>query len=139
MKMKWSVSVLALVLLLCTTASAAVQDFPKFKIDVPDDWSTSQSGPTIILLANDRSASISITIAPTEGVPLEQLAKAFSQELKGSAPAAGSGGFEFSFKAGEAESQALILENPDSKEYVLIAVTGQNPKIPDIINSLQDK
>lgn len=138
MKMRWGAATLVLFLLLCGTAFAAVQDFPKFKIDVPADWTSSQNGPTVILIANDRSASISITVAPTEGATLDVLAKAFAKEFKGSDPVASNGGYEFSFK-GTAESHALILENPDTKEYVLVVITGENPKVPEILNTLQDK
>ena len=139
MKMKWGLSTLAMILLLCGTAFAAVQDFPKFKIDVPSDWTASQQGPTVILVANDKSASISITVGPMEGASIEDLAKAFSKELKGSAPTATDGGFEFTFTSGAVPSQAFIADNPDTKEYVLVAVTGENPKVGDILNSLQDK
>ena len=139
MKMKWGLLTLAMILLLCGTAFGAVQDFPKFKIDVPSDWTASQEGPTVILLANDKSASISITVGPMGGASLEDMAKAFSKELKGSAPTATDGGFEFTFNAGAVSSQAFIADNPDTKEYVLVAVTGENPKVADILNSLQDK
>ncbi len=140
MKMKWGLSTLAMILLLCGTAFGAVRDFPKFKMDVPSDWTASQQGPTVILVANDKSASISITVGPMEGASLEDLAKAFSKELKGSAPTASNGGFEFTFGGGDkASSQAFIADNPDTKEYVLVAVTGENPKVGDILNSLQDK
>lgn len=139
MKMKWGLLTLAMILLLCGTAFGAVQDFPKFKIDVPSDWTASQQGPTVILLANDKSASISITVAPMEGVSLEDLAKAFSKEFNGSAPTATDGGFGFTFTAGAVPSHAFIADNPDTKEYVLVAVTGENPKVEEILNSLQDK
>ena len=139
MKMKWGLLTLAMILLLCGTAFGAMQEFPKFKIDVPGDWTASQEGPTVILVANDKSASISITVGPMEGATLEQLAQAFSKELKGSAPKAGNDGFEFTFGPAGQQSQAFIADNPDTKEYVLIAVTGENPKVGEILNSLQDK
>ena len=139
MSMKRGFPFLALFLLLCGGAFAAVQDFPKFKIDVPSDWTSSQAGPTVILIANDKTASISITVAPTEGAPLAELAKAFVNELKGTDLAPESGGFSFTFKSGEAASRALLMENPDTKEYVLIAITGENPKVSQILGSLQDK
>ena len=139
MKLKWGLSTLAMVLLLCGTAFGAMQDFPKFKIDVPSDWTASQEGPTVILLANDKSASISITVAPMAGVSLEDLAKAFSKELKGSAPTASDEGFEFTFNSGSVQSHAFIVSNPDTKEYILVAVTGENPKMEEILDSLQDK
>ena len=139
MKMKWGFSTLAMILLLCGTAFGAMQDFPKFKIDVPSDWTASQDGPTVILVANDKSASISITVAPTGGASLEDLAKAFSKELNGSAPKASNDGFEFTFNAGAVPSQAFIADDPNTKEYVLVAVTGENPKVGEILNSMQEK
>jgi hypothetical protein len=98
-------------------------------------------GPTAILIAKDKSASISITIAPMEGETLANLAKAFSKTLKGSNPEPyeESGGFSFTFKSGAAESKALLMENPDTKEYVLIAITGENPQVGEILSSMSDK
>ena len=138
------VSALFVVLVFGLMASAAwadTQAFTKFTIDVPADWTASQEGPTVILVANDKSASISITVDATGGASVKDLAAAFSKELGGSEPKpeSESGGYEFTFSKGEAESQALIVVDDETKEYAMFVVTGDNPKIGDIINSLEDK
>ncbi|MDR2488178.1 MAG: hypothetical protein LBD42_01550 [Desulfovibrio sp.] len=126
----------------CLTASlafAGVMSFPKFKVNVPDGWEASQEGPTVILAANDKSASISITIAETEGMAIKDLAMGFSQALSGSEPQADteSGGYQFTFKKGAVESDALLTV--EGKNYLLLVVTGENPQIQNILGSLEEK
>lgn len=127
--------------LVASAAFAETKSFTKFTIDVPADWTSSQEGPTVILVANDKSASISITVDATEGASVKDLAAAFSKELGGSEPKpeSESGGYEFTFTKGAAESQALIVVDDETKEYALFVITGDNPKIEEIINSLEDK
>lgn len=132
-----SLLVLALLLSMSTLAVAAVKDFPKFSIDVPAGWTSSQDGPTVILIADDKTASISITVGDTEGETIETLAKAFTQELKGSAPTPKDGGYTFTFKSGAVESNAFITG--EGKEYALFVVTGTHASIPAIMESLKEK
>ena len=124
----------------CLTATAAfagVMSFPKFSVNVPDGWTASQDGPTVILVANDKSASISITNADAEGMALKDLALAMSQALKGSEQKANSdGAYEFTFKQGPVESYAIMMM--EGKEYAMLAITGQNPQVETILNSLKE-
>jgi hypothetical protein len=135
-------AILAL-LALCLTAAtvfAEVKSFPKFKVNVPAGWETSQEGPTVGLVAKDQSASISITVDDMQGKALKDLAAAMSQELKGSAPQANpEGGYEFTFKQGEVESSVFISADDNGKQYYMIVVTGENPQIAEILNSLEEK
>ena len=131
--------VLLALCLMASVAFAGVTTFPKFNINVPDDWKASEQGPTVILVANDNSASISITVAATEGMSLKDLAAAFSKELKGSTPQHDSENdiYYFTFKKGAVESNAVI--SVDGTQYCLLVITGDNPKIEDIIGSLEEK
>ena len=54
-------SVLA-VLVFSAAAFAAVQDFKDFTVDVPDDWTATQNGTTVGIVANDNSAAVSVTV-----------------------------------------------------------------------------
>jgi hypothetical protein len=125
--------------LMASVAFAGVVTFSKFKINVPDGWGASEEGPTVILTANDNSAAISLTVAATEGMALKDLAAAFSKELNGSAPQYDSenDNYQFTFKKGEVESNAMITV--DGKEYCLVAITGDNPKVQEILGSLEEK
>jgi hypothetical protein len=133
-------AMLLAVFTLCLSASTAfaeMKTFPKFKVDVPAGWTASQDGETVILVANDKSASVSITVASTQGMTLKDLAAAMAQQLKGSQPQAFDDGYYFTFKSEAVESSAIITG--DDKEYALFVSTGDSPQIEQIMNSLEDK
>lgn len=123
--------------LFAATAFAEVKTFPKFKVDVPAGWTDSQDGDTVILAAGDKSASVSITVASTQGMSLKDLAAAMSQQLKGSPPQSLGDGYHFTFKAGAVESDAIL--SGDATTYVLFVATGEHPQIEHIMNSLEDR
>ncbi len=124
--------------LMAGTSFAAVKTFAKFKVDVPSNWTASEEGPTVTMIAKDKSASISITVDKTNGMSLKDLATAFSKELKGSKPEADDDTYTFTFKPGEGvESKAVIAV--DGKEYYLFVITGENDQIEDIMGSIEDK
>jgi hypothetical protein len=131
--------VLLALCLMASVAFAGVTTFPKFKINVPDGWAASEQGPTVVLVANDKSASITITVAATEGMSLKDLAAAFTKELNGSTPQHDSenNAYQFTFKKGAVESNAIL--SGEGKDYCLLVITGDNPKIQDIIESLEGK
>ena len=78
-------SVLA-VLVFSAAAFAAVQDFKDFTVDVPDDWTATQNGTTVGIVANDNSAAVSVTVDKRDGMEAKDLAAAFAEKLKGSEP-----------------------------------------------------
>jgi hypothetical protein len=67
------------------------------------------------------------------------LAAAFSKDLIGWAPRHDSenDGYQFTFKNGEVESNAII--SVDDEDYCLLVITGDNPEIQDIIGSLEER
>ena len=107
-------------------------------MNVPDGWEASQEGPTVILVAKDKSASISITVAPTSGASAKDLAAAFAKELKGTEPKYDKENdtYEFTFNQGVQSTAMLTVEG---EEYMLIAITGENAQIPDILRTLEEK
>ena len=140
MRIKITATLVALALCLAaSSAFAEVKSFPKFKIDVPAGWTSLQEGPTVILVANDKSASISITIADTNGVSAKDLAAAFAKELKGNEPKfdAETDAYEFKFTSGGVENQATLTV--EGKEYLLLTIAGENPQVYDILDTLEDK
>lgn len=140
--LKKSIGALAVlaVLAFSAVAFAEVKDFGDFTVDVPDDWAAAQNGTTVAITANDKSAAISVTVESTGGTPLKDLAAAFSQQLKGSEPALDDDVYRFTFtNPNGVESNAFLTENEDGKKYCLIVVTGENPALGGILDSITDK
>ena len=123
-------SVLA-VLVFSAAAFAAVQDFKDFTVDVPDDWTATQNGTTVGIVANDNSAAVSITVD-------KDLAAAFAQKLKGSEPVLEDDVYTFTFKNDSGVESKAILNTEDDK-YLMLVITGQNPKLEALIDSIQEK
>ena len=117
------------VALFATMAFAAVQDFGRFTVDVADGWTGSQNGPSAIIVKNDNTASLSITIDKTQGYALKDLASAFVEEFKKSyptvsAPEATDDG-DFTFTAVNANGvESSVLLTGDEEEYCMFVMTG---------------
>ena len=119
-------------------AFAAVQDFKDFTVDVPDDWTATQNGTTVGIVANDNSAAVSITMDKREGMEAKDLAAAFAQKLKGSEPVLEDDVYTFTFKNDSGVESKAILNTEDDK-YLMLVITGQNPKLEALIDSIQEK
>lgn len=130
-------SVLA-VLVFSAAAFAAVQDFKDFTVDVPDDWTATQNGTTVGIVANDNTAAVSITVDKRDGMEAKDLAAAFAQKLKGSEPVLEDDVYHFDFK-NEAGVESRAILNTEGDNYLLLVITGQNPKLEALIDSIQGK
>ena len=130
-------SVLA-VLVFSAAAFAAVQDFKDFTVDVPDDWTATQNGTTVGIVANDNSAAVSITMDKRDGMEAKDLAAAFAEKLKGSEPVLEDDVYHFDFK-NEAGVESRAILNTEGDNYLLLVITGQNPKLEALIDSIQEK
>ena len=131
---------LAALCLMAATAFAGVTSFTKFKVNVPNGWSSSQDGDTVILIADDKSASVSITVASTNGMSLKDLADAFVKQLKGgNLQKVDDDGYTFTFKAGDGPIESTAIITSDDKEYFLFVTTGEHAQFEDIMNSIEDK
>ena len=118
-----AIAVLAVVLS-AASAFAFVQQFGKFSVDVPEGWGANQEGSTVILIKNDRTASMSITVADTEGMNRKALAEAFVKELNGrDLERDDDGDYTFTMtNANGVDSHALLTG--DDEEYCLFVMTG---------------
>ena len=130
-------SVLA-VLVFSAAAFAAVQDFKDFTVDVPDDWTATQNGTTVGIVANDNSAAVSITVDKRDGMEAKDLAAAFAEKVKGSEPVLEDDVYHFDFK-NEAGVESRAILNTEGDNYLLLVITGQNPKLEALIDSIQGK
>ena len=130
-------SVLA-VFVFSAAAFAAVQDFNDFTVDVPDDWTATQNGTIVGIVANDNSAAVSITVDKRDGMEAKDLAAAFAEKLKGSEPVLEDDVYHFDFK-NEAGVESRAILNTEGDNYLLLVITGQNPKLEALIDSIQGK
>ena len=130
-------SVLA-VFVFSAAAFAAVQDFNDFTVDVPDDWTATQNGTTVGIVANDNSAAVSVTVDKRDGMEAKDLAAAFAEKLKGSEPVLEDDVYHFDFK-NEAGVESRAILNTEDDKYLLLVITGQNPKLEALIDSIEGK
>ena len=147
--MKRLLIALTLVAVFAAVSFAAVKDFGKFTVDVPDNWTASQDGPTAVIVKNDNTASLTITFAPTEGAGLGDIAKAFTDSFKGnglfksvSEPEKDEDGdYTFSMVNNQdVESKALLTG--DDSNYCLFVMTGIEAAADEIsamLDSVKDK
>ena len=145
--MKRLLTVTAIIALFASAAFAATQDFGKFTVDVADGWTASQQGPTAVIVKNDNTASLSITLDATGGASRADLANAFVEEFKKSftsvsAPEADADGdYTFTMVNGNGiESKALLTG--DDEQYCLFVMTGVDAagdEISAMLGSVQDK
>ncbi len=141
--MKRFVLSLALVFAFSFAAFAGVQDFGAYTVDVPEGWTAEQDGSTVNILKNDNSALLSITYDDAEGMSAADLAKAFSEQFGGSAPAKDGENYTFEFKnANGVASTGIVAVDSGSGKFVLFVITGAEnapEEISGMIGSLQDK
>lgn len=132
---------LTLVAVFAAASFAAVQDFGAFTLDVPANWTASQQGPTTVFTKNDNTASLSITVAETQGYALKDLADAFVGEFKKTfksvgTPEASDGGFTWTMVTpNDVESKAILAG--EGSKYALFVVTGAE-NAPDDISAMMD-
>ncbi len=144
--MKRLLIALTLVAVFATASFSAVKDFGAFTVDVPDGWTASQEGPTAIIVKNDNTASLTITVDSTQGNSLGDLAAAFVETFKNggqfksvSSPEKDSDG-DYSFTMvnnQDVESKALLSE--DSGKYILLVMTGEDEGISAMLGSIKEK
>ena len=126
------------VLAFSVAAFAEVKDFKDFTVDVLDDWTAAQDGTTVAVTANDKSAAISITVDTTNEASMKDLAAAFVEKLKGSGLEEEDGVFTFTFTNENGVDSKAILNGEEGK-FCLIVITGENPKMSDILDSVKEK
>lgn len=131
----------ALIFIFALPAFGAVQDFGRFTVEIPVGWTATQDGDTVTVIKNNKTASVSINIAPSDGVQIRTLAETFMKEL---------GGKNFHF---DDEAYMFDITNPngvpsnafisgDDKTYVLIVITGKenlSDEINKIVESVTEK
>ena len=137
--MRRFVCAFALMLLLSSAAFAVTKEFGRFTIDVPDGWSASDEGNgTTSIMAEDKSAALTVTINDLKGATLGEVAEQMSNALGGTKPDVDADGdYSFDFSSGGVASRAVMTG--DNREYMMLSITGQHEELAGILNSIEIK
>lgn len=98
-------------------------DFGIFKTSIPEGWTANHDGNTVVIVKDDKTASMSVSVEENDGTSLKDIADMFMKELNGKkseTDAQGNAVFEFT-ASGEANSKAVF--NADEKHFALIVIT----------------
>lgn len=112
---------LAIAFLLLLNGSALAQEFSKFSMDIAAGWTCVEEG-SIVIMAPNKEAAISIACETLEGVTAEAAASAFSKKLNGSEPQKEKDDvYSFTFTSNGVKSKSFCsLKN---NRFTLITVT----------------
>ena len=140
--MKRILALVAVLVFVATAAFGAVQAFSKFSLDVPAGWSASEQDETVTLIADDQTASLTISIASTEGKSLEVVANGLSEAFKGTKPEVDADGdYTFTFDNGNGVTSHALITGADDMfcAFVMTGVENKGDEIQAILGSLKLK
>lgn len=140
--MKRILALVAVLVFVATAAFGAVQDFSKFSLDVPAGWSASEQDDTVTLIADDKTASMTISVASTEGNSLEVVANSLSETLKGTKPEVDADGdYSFTFDNGNGVTSHALITGADGMfcAFVMTGIENKASDIQAILGSLKVK
>ena len=126
-----------ILLLIGSCASADVEEFRYFSLNVPDGWSAKESGDVVSVTADDKSGSLTITAGNPNGESVRDIALRFSREMGGTEPVSDDEG-DYTFETNNGISQAMITGNEDF--YMLIIASGfvsNAETLGEILDSLE--
>ena len=138
--MKRFLIVAVVIFALPIVALAAVQEFERFKLNVPEDWTVEQGELSVMLLKNDGTASFTITLPEKQpGDSAENLAAVMSQALGGTMPEAGKDGV-YTFTAQGGQIRVVIAD--EGAYYFVVSMFGpatESAAFDAILNSIEKK
>lgn len=117
--------------------------FQDFSIDLPPDWRVVQDGNTTAFVALDKSATMQVTVEhlarmPKEGMGAKELAEAYAEEFKGSAPVMEDNDpnyYSFTFQAPDGQDAEASIVVSGSLFY-LISVSGKHDDLAGMVASM---
>ena len=138
---------LTLCLIVCLSAAfalparAELREFTDFSIDLPPGWDVEREGITVAFLARDKSATMMVTVESTagmffEGMSAEELAQAYSEELRGTKPemeAPNYYSFDFKSPSGVDSEASIVVVG---KRFYLITISGTNKDLAGMVESV---
>ena len=122
---------------------AEIKDFSDFSIDLPKGWSVEREGITTAFIADDKTATMQVTVESiarmfTEGMNAKELAEAYAAELKGSTPEMEDNDpnyYSFTFTSPEGlESEASIVVS--GRRFYLITISGRHGDLAGMVESV---
>lgn len=129
------------VLLFTIPAVPALQQFNDYSVDLPEGWTVQRDGITMAFVAPDKSAIMMVTVESTahmmsEGVTVEDLAKAYADELKGSSLKMVEPGFySFTFSSPDGlPSEASVVVS--GRRFYLITISGKHKDLAKMVESV---
>ncbi len=115
------VAVCVIFLLTVTSASAEIEEFRYFSLDVPEGWSAKESGDVVSVTADDRSGSLVITSGNPGGESITALALKLSHEMRGTEPVSDDEG-DYTFEYNNGVSHVTVTGDEDF--YMVITASG---------------
>ena len=131
--MKRIYTLIFVLLVMAAAASAEVREFTKLSVDVPEGWSAEEKSGTVVVIKDDNTASLTISVAQYEDRQnLAETAKTFSQGLNGTEPKREPNG-SYTFMFNNNDSYAVI--NGGLRSYILVTMTGL-ANAPEVFQSM---
>ncbi len=144
--MKFALSAAVAFCILCAAVLPALarhQEFRDFSIELPAGWEVQREGITTAFIAPDKSATLQVTVESIfrmfkEGMSAKELAEAYAEELKGSAPQMEDNDpnyYSFSFVSPEGQaSEASIVVS--GRLFYLITISGKHGDLAGMVESV---
>ncbi|MDL2290814.1 hypothetical protein LJC09_01745 [Desulfovibrio sp. OttesenSCG-928-F20] len=117
--------------------------FQNFSIDLPSGWRVVQEGNTVAFVALDKSATLQVTVENLSAMPkadmsAKELAEAYADEFKGSAPVMEDGdpnyySFEFTSPDRRKAEASIIVSG---SLFYLISIIGKNQDLAAMVESV---
>ena len=126
-------------MLISSCAYADIHEFRHFSLDVPEGWSSEESGPVVTVKADDDSGSLIIMSGVPEGKSIGDIAANFALEFNGTMPEKDDEG-NYTFEFNNGRSQAIVTG--DEEFYMIIVGNGienNGEVLGAILNSLEMK
>jgi hypothetical protein len=122
---------------------AELREFTDFSVELPPGWSVRREGITVAFIAEDKSATMQVTVEPIaglfkEGISAKELAQAYADELGGSTPEMvdkDPNYYAFTFSSPEGlRSEASIVVA--GRRFYLITISGRHKDLAGMVESV---
>jgi hypothetical protein len=124
-------------------AFAELREFTDFSVELPAGWSVRRDGITVAFIAEDKSATMQVTVEPIaglfkEGISAKELAEAYAAELAGSTPEMVDKDpqyYSFTFASPEGlRSEASVVVA--GRRFYLITISGMHRDLAGMVESV---
>ena len=121
------------------TAFAEPIKFPNgLTVDVAPGWFYEGEDDNIVLIAEDQSCAITITVVAAEGVTGRDAAFGMSKEHGGSEPQEIGEDFYFYSFQNENGVECRVFVGAEDGKLKVISITGDHQDVEDILNSIEE-